>query len=140
MKVKATLQNLKLPSEIGIDWEISPWRTDMLKFSSTATEALLAATEAHLILFVGDFPQLLPFWLLDWLQKWAFDRQVKDAVLAVAPNANGNGLPLPVTHALRHFAKQHGLGFITDAPICHKSLIDSKRTQIQPYRHWGINE
>ncbi len=107
MNANAVLRNLKLPADTKVEWEIVPVRMEMLKFPPTIREALVAATDAHLLLFAGPISQSLPFWLLDWLKRWAVARQVKDAVVAVTA-----GAAPPVTQTLREFAGQQGLNFI----------------------------
>lgn len=143
MKANAVLQNLKLPTDTRVEWEVVPLRLEMLKFPPTITEALVAATDAHLMLFVGTLPQSLPFWLLDWLKRWAAARQVKDAVVAVTAGADGMAPALPVIETLREFAGQHGLSFIMGADVVHEPWIPQRVQQprgFEAYRHWGINE
>ncbi|HXC36703.1 MAG TPA: hypothetical protein VNV43_12560 [Candidatus Acidoferrales bacterium] len=143
VKANTALQNLTLPADTRVDWEVVPMRMEMLKFPPAATEALEAATDAHLVLFAGALSQSLPFWLLDWLQLWAAVRQVQDAIVAVTAGANGDAPALPVINALRQFAGQHGLSFIIGADTIHEPWI-ARRAQAGPgfeaYRHWGINE
>jgi hypothetical protein len=144
MKANTTLQNLKLSPDTGIDWEVIPWRMDMLRFPPTATEALIAATDAHLMLFAGQLPESLPFWLLDWLREWAAARQVKDAALGVTASAKGDALYGAAISGLRQFAQEHGLSFVMDPNVVVREawinprLVDAPSAQ--PQRHWGINE
>lgn len=143
VKADTALQNLTLPADTRVEWEVVPMRMEMLKFPPTATEAVVAATDAHLVLFVGALSQSLPFWVLDWLQRWAAVRQVKDAVVAVTAGANGDAPALPVIHALREFAGQHGLSFIMGADTIHEPWITRRAQEargFEAYRHWGINE
>jgi hypothetical protein len=143
VKANTALQNLTLPADTRVEWEVVPIRMEMLKFPPTATEALVAATDAHLILFVGALSQSLPFWLLDWMQRWAAGRQVKDAVVAVTAGADGDAPTLPVIHVLRQFAGQNGLSFIIGADTIHEPWIPRRARGgpgFEAYRHWGINE
>ena len=87
MKANAALQNLRLHGETRVGWEVVPVRMEMLKFPPTTTEALLATVDVHLVLFIGSFSQSLPYWVLDWLQRWAAVRRVKDAVVALNAGA-----------------------------------------------------
>ena len=123
IKANTALQNLKLPADTGADWEVVPVRMEMLKLQPTATQALMATMDARLVFFVGAFSQSLPFWVLDWLQRWAAVRQVKDAVVAVNAGAYGDAPALPVIRALRQFAGDHGLNFIIGAEIVHQPWI-----------------
>ena len=142
-RANAALQNLKVSAETRVGWEVVPWRLDMLKFPPSATEALAAASDAHLILFVGGLPQSLPFWLLDWLRKWAAARQIKEAALAITADANGDMPSKATISTLEQFAKEQELNFIWDTNLARESLIDPRLVDprsIQPYVRWGINE
>ena len=89
IRANATLHSLKLSPSVTAGWEVLPWRMDMLKFPAAATEALIEARDAHLMLFAGGFPGSLPVWLLDWLARWTGVRQIKDAALAATAGTNG---------------------------------------------------
>ncbi len=159
-KANAILQHSTQNSDACVNWNIRPWRVDMLKFPSTAEEALGDAAEAHLIVFVGRFVGSLPFWLQHWLEHWAKCRQIQTAALAVLRGENGDALSAPATQQLSQFAKQHGLSFIVDDSLTVEAAAkfsarnvpaDEARPPLtQPrladvaiyhsYRHWGINE
>src|SRR6267378_5802818 len=83
-KANTTLQHSAHKADFTVQWNIRPWRVDLLKFPPTADEALTEALDAHLIVFAGRSAQSLPFWLERWLEQWAKHRRVKDAALAVA--------------------------------------------------------
>ena len=143
MKANTALQNLKLQGDTGAGWEVVPVRMEMLKFPPATTEALMAAIDVHLVLFIGAFSQPLPFWVLDWLQRWAAARHVKDAVMAVNAGAYGTATALPVIHALRDFAKENGMSFIMGPEIVHGPWIAQRPREgptFESSRHWGINE
>src|SRR5271163_4397673 len=82
-RANAALQYSAQNADVSVQWNIRPWRVDMLKFPPAAEEALTEAMDAHLIVFVGRRAQSLSFWLQDWLEHWAKYRQIKDAALAV---------------------------------------------------------
>jgi hypothetical protein len=139
MKANSTLQKLKLSPDTKIDWEVVTWRMEMLRFPPTATEALIAAADAHLVLFAGGMPESIPFWLLDWLREWAATRQIEAAAIAVTAAANGDAPFATAISALRQFATEHDLGFIVDPDIVARAArIDAPSDQA--FRHWGINE
>lgn len=76
-----------------------------------------------MIVFAGQLTQSLPFWLKDWLEKWAANRQIKDAALAVVVGPrNGDVLAMPATPGLLDFAKNHGLSFIIDESFAGKRI------------------
>jgi len=125
-KANAALQHAAQCSDVIGQWNISPWRMDMLKFPPTAEEALTDAAEAHLIVFAGRSAQLFPFWLEDWLERWARNRQIEDVALAVIREAGTDPLSIPVTPELSAFAARHGLNFIFDCdrPIAPSPIED----------------
>lgn len=69
-KANAALHQWAAQSELMIQWDIRPWRAEMLKFSPLAEEAITDALDAHMLIFVSDYTRLLPFWLEDWLEEW----------------------------------------------------------------------
>lgn len=111
-KVNSTLQHSAEKLDFTVQWNISPWRVDMLKFSPIAEEALTDALDAHLIVFAGHGALLFPFWLRRWVEHWAKCRQIADAALAVFYEESVDALSMPETHELSHFAARNGLNFI----------------------------
>ena len=118
-------------------WNVKPWRVDMLKIPPAAEVALTEAADAHLMLIaVPRFETFLP-WLVDWLERWATCRKVKEAGLAVWDCRT-------LAHArpeLSQFAERHGMSLICDAA----PLVEDKSSMVaqdlhDPYQHWGINE
>ncbi len=132
----------------------------MLKFPAAATEALIEARDAHLMLFAGGFPGSLPVWLLDWLARWAGVRQIKDAALAATAGTNGGTPSMMMRSVLRQFALEHGLPFIIGPKVVHEDERqffeeETNKSKVQPriqfsrpihtplfesHQHWGINE
>jgi hypothetical protein len=114
-KANAALQFSGQYPDVSVQWNISPWRIDLLKFPPTAEEALADAADAHLIVFAGGHNESLPFWLQDWLEKWAQSRLVKDVALAVVREGNADESPNWAMPELAEFATRHGLHFIFDS-------------------------
>jgi hypothetical protein len=159
-EANTVLQHTTQHSDVRVQWNIRPWRVDMLKFPPTAEEALGDAADAHLIVFVGSCVESLPFWLRHWLEHWAKCRQIQNAALAVLRGENGAALSALATHHLSLFAEQHGLSFIVDGSFTAEaaekfSASNAHKDKPQPistrpplydatihdrYRHWGINE
>ena len=141
-------------------WNVRPSRLDGIKLTSEAVFALTEAVDARLIVFAGPRAQSLPFWLEEWLEKWAACRRVKDAAFAVIGGRNGEALTMPMRPELFHFAKKHGLNFFVNEyfgverglkfvpPGNFKEGTPGSRMNgssiVSPtyssYRHWGINE
>ena len=113
-KANAALQNASHYPDVHVQWNIRPWRVDMLKFPPTATEALADATDAHLIVFAGDFARLFSHSLQDWLEQWARHRQIETAALALIGTGNAGNRPISAVGDLSQFVKRHGLNIIFD--------------------------
>lgn len=148
-------------TELVAQWNVKPWRLDLLIQPQIADEALKGAVEAHLIVIaVRDEANLSP-WLWTWLEQWAEQRQVQDAALAVFPRGNGDPLSATTSPKLSRFAVRHGLNVILDAAenagaksaACIRDLHEREVTitrtlhhiMDQPatgssWRHSGINE
>jgi hypothetical protein len=156
-KANAALQHSAQNANVGVQWNIRPWRVDMLKFPPTAEEALAEALDAHLIVFVGRRAQSFSFWLQDWLELWSKCRQTKDAVLAVIGVGNAEGMSSQ--SELSQFARRHGLSVIFDGhgviedSLLHAEPLNKPKPDVSPfmpltldkrtqdsYRGWGINE
>jgi hypothetical protein len=143
-----------------VQWNISPWRMDMLKFTRTAQEALAEAIDSHLIVLASNNIKLLPLWLQGWLELWVKNRRIEEAALAIfclekaASSSSLSALDLP------QFAKRHGLSvffhdrhaardgsyFPLGSAIKHElGVLQPTQPAIHvqsqhPFRQWGINE
>ncbi|MGA2661074.1 MAG: hypothetical protein ABSH34_26630 [Verrucomicrobiota bacterium] len=113
-KANGALKRSAHRSDEAIQWNVMPWRLDMLKLSPMAAEALAEAAHAHLIVLALRQPESIPIWLMDWLEQWARGRQVQDAVLAVRDGGNADTLPAWAMPKLSQFAERHGLSFVFD--------------------------
>ena len=135
-KANAALQHSAQNVDLAVQWSISPWRVDILKFPPTAEKALTDAADAHLIVFAGRISQSLPFWLEHWLEHWAKCRQIEDAALAVYCKGSTDAPPIPATLELSQFATRHGLNFIFDDNIAMTpSSIEDKPSFIEGRLH-----
>src|SRR4029077_13046842 len=72
----ATLQRAAHHAELDAQWNMRPWRVDVLRLPSAADEALREAADADLIVLAGPQAYPLPTWLKEWLERWAKRRQV----------------------------------------------------------------
>jgi len=68
LQANAALQHAVQYSDVWVQWNIRPWRVDLLKFPPSADEALADAADAHLIVFGSRCAQSFPFWLQEWLE------------------------------------------------------------------------
>jgi len=94
-------------ADISVQWDIRPWRLNMLRFTPTAEEAMSDAADAQLIVFAIRNTQSLPTWLMNWLERWAVLRQTPGAALAITGCGTAE---VPVE--MRQFACRFGLSFI----------------------------
>jgi hypothetical protein len=114
VEANAALQQSAWYSDISVQWNITLWRVDMLKWPPAAETALTEAIDAHLIVFVGRCAQSPPLWLEHWLEHWAKCRQIENAALAVYCEGSSDALLLPVSLELSRFAMRHGLTVLFD--------------------------
>jgi len=146
-KANTALQNSALCADISVQWNIRPWRADLLRFPPTAEEALTDATDAHLIVFAGCCAQPPPFWLQGWLEKWARRRQIRDVALAVMREGNANARLTSAMPELSEFAVRHGLHFIFDNhgsldPFSverRSAIIEGPQREFNPIRPQSLN-
>lgn len=159
-KANAMLLGASAWAEEGLQWDIKPWRMDMLAPSPAGDEALAEAAGAHLIVLAAGHARSLPAGLIEWLHQWALRRQVPDAALAIFDGDQGGRLAAESTPELTEFARHHGLSLIVepgavpadDSADFAADLRERAAAQTptllgileQPtgdsYRDWGINE
>jgi len=125
-KAKAALQHAAQHADLGIQWDINPYRADLLKFPPTADAVLAEARDSQLVVLAGRSGQSLPVWLQLWLESWAKSRRIEDAALAVIYAGNADPLPPSAAPGLSTFANRHGLDFIfgDNLAIAPSSMAD----------------
>jgi hypothetical protein len=109
-KANCLLQSAAVHSACVMNWEIKPWRADLLKMVNFIREASLEASDAHLIIIAAEKIGSLPYWLEHWLEDWAVERKIEEAALGIVDYDPRGHLPL-FPQAYR-FAARHGLNFI----------------------------
>jgi hypothetical protein len=160
VKASFTLQRVAHHRDVKVRWDIRPWRVDVLQLPPTSDEALVDASDVHLIVFAGRCALSLPTGLAEWLERWAMNREIPDAALAVMVGENADVLPVPPASGLARFAVQYGLSFIYDAAGAVEETSEFfagnlRRREVraspslernilgpicEPCRGWGINE
>jgi len=137
VKANATLQHSAHKAGFAEQWNVRPWRVNMLKIPPMSDEALTEALDAHLIVFAGQSAQSLPFWLERWLEQWTKYRRVKDAALAVVHPGGPKTLTLGSTKPdLSQFARRHDLNVIFDGDITSiSSSIGDKTSSAEGHLH-----
>jgi hypothetical protein len=114
-EANAILQRATHHPNAAVQWNLRPWRLDMLESRPTAEDALIDAADAHLIVLAICRTPSLPVWLIDWLKQWAAVRQTPAAALAVVGDGYAKATLAQATVELSRFARQYGL-----AVICEK--------------------
>jgi hypothetical protein len=156
----AALQHAAYHLSAAMQWNLKPWRIDMLKFLPAADEALSDGADAHLIVIAVRRTPSLPAWLIDWLERWAALRHTPDAAVTIISDGNATVSLAQATVELSQFALRNGLNVIcgdcheTDSrpAFLHGNSIDRKSyVHSTPPRFgqapnhgahhaWGINE
>ena len=156
-RTAALLERAAVRSAEAMQWDVKPWRLDLLKPSSLADAALAETADADLIVVTLSKTHLLPDTLLDWLERWAARRQIRDAALMVLCPEETAG-PMSSRERLKEFAVWRGLLFLGN----HNLLAEGdsldfvhrlwrRKQPVMPTlswsadpsdspRHWGINE
>ena len=107
----AILHRVAHRADMAVNWDIRPWRLNMLKLPATAGLALRDAVDAQLIVFAVRRINKLHVWLMNWLEQWATLRQTADAALALVGDGTAEAFTAPATVAMSRFARQNGLSF-----------------------------
>ena len=156
-KAKAMLERAAQRAGETTHCSVKPWRVDMLELPPAAEAALVEAAEAHLIMLAVRQVQSH---LVDWLERWAACRQVREAALAVWHGEAAEPHCARATTEWSKFADRHGLILLGDdivlagdnfskfASDLHKREVASTSTfphilgqaARDHHRDWGINE
>ena len=110
-KANSMLQRVAAKVGNSFDWNVLPWRTQLLRFNPAARLALTEARDAHLLVFAWDKGHPLPSWLEEWLENWAATRTVKEAAIAFVGDTSLHRGADAVT-GLSEFVARHDLGLI----------------------------
>jgi hypothetical protein len=156
-RAAALLERVALRVHEAMNWDVKPWRLDVLRQPSLAEAARAEAADADLIVFALSKIHLLPPELTAWLEDWEKHRQTKDtAVMALFPGEPAAATPL--WHELKQFAGRHGLAFLSSHDVrqdgdsmqfVHRlwqrrqpaePALGLPADSPHPLRHWGINE
>jgi hypothetical protein len=117
VKANATIEHAAYRADVAVRWNIIPWQLEVLRLLAAADLALREAVDAHLIVFAGRRAKAFPSWARHWLERWAAQRQVLDAAVAVVNGDNGVTRLSQRTCVLSNFAERHGLDFISNPMI-----------------------
>jgi hypothetical protein len=156
-RAAALLERVAIRTDEAMQWDIKPWRLDLLKPSSLGNAALEETVDADLIVVAASRTHLVPDELLEWLEHWAAQRQIADPALMVLYPEETAG-PTSLADRLAEFAEWQGLPFLgcrnlgdDEDPMDfihrrwqrkHPVIPAAKwpTDQLPATRHWGINE
>jgi hypothetical protein len=128
-KANAVLERATHRTGETVNWNVKPWRVDMLNLRLTAEAALAEAAEAHLIVVAVREVQAL---LVDWLERWATCRHVQEAALAVWDGGNADTRRTREIPELSRFARRHGLSLLLDDM---PQLMPKQSSNVPSQRH-----
>jgi hypothetical protein len=122
-RAAAALQHATWSANVTPDWNLKPWRIDVLRFPSAADAALIEAANADLIVFASSGAYPLPAWLKEWLKRWVMHREIEEVALAVIRDIDVGTLTVPAVRQLCRFAARHGLSFILEKETLPKNQL-----------------
>jgi hypothetical protein len=156
-RTAALLERAAIRSDEAMEWDVKPWRLDLLKPSSLADAALDETLDADLIVVALCKTHLLPDELMAWLEHWAAHRQIGNAALLVLCPEETAG-PMSSWNRLKEFAEWRGLLFlgshnlqsdVESTDLVHQlwqrkqpadTELPGSADPAQAPRHWGVNE
>ena len=162
VRASTALRQAAHRAKVRANWNLRPWRADILRFTPAADAALNDAVDADVIMLAGRRVYALPPWLRQWLESWGSRRKAEDcALVVVRDETEGKGsAPHP---ELSLFAERHGLDFIVendtssddeilssvltlpedDSPVHRTPQAAAPSSTLLmggSFRNWGINE
>jgi hypothetical protein len=159
-RANAALQQSARNLDHSMEWEVIPWRSEVLKYPESAAEMLTDALDAHLIVITARSAQSTPLGLKCWLNHWAKCRRIKSAAVALVTEGSTFLLSALAGDEMPTLADQHGFSIFFDKsqnpedkiniialssieprllpPAPLKSFVALQIQQGHP--RWGINE
>jgi hypothetical protein len=157
VRVAAFLERAAMRATEVMNWDVKPWRLDVLKKASLAEAAIAEAADADLIVLALIENHPVSNDLLDWLENWGTRRRIRDAAVMLFC-LNEEAAASPLWYRLEWFTKARGLAFLGGHSfweeedslhfIQHIQPLRSLATPVaepvesalRPPQHWGINE
>jgi hypothetical protein len=158
-RVKAALRRAIHRAEATALWTITLRPISALRQPTTARHVLVAAVDAHLVVFASCHPESLALWAYEWLERWAVSRRVPDAALALTNGGCETELT-DATSELSQLARKRRLTLIVNenstvvkppnvfirgaakerfpVALVQPPFLDTPTHR--SYRGWGINE
>jgi len=156
-RAAALLELAGMHADEALEWDVKPWRLDLLSQPALGEEAVAETAGADLIVFAAGKTHSPPDELMDWLEYWALRRQIQDAAVVLL-FSDEPAVATPFGVRLKQFAKRHGLTFLNSAGMPgdgdslqfihrlhgqHRPVVpalESPADLPRPPQHWGINE
>jgi hypothetical protein len=160
VRAAALLERVAIRADEAMNWDIKPWRLDVLQEPSLADAALDETADADVIVVALRKTPSHPDELMNWLESWAMKLQTEDpAMMVFCPEKNA--APTPLWHELKEFAEWRSLHFMGSCNLrddwnamefVHRlwqwkqppqpvvPTLESFAESAHPSGHWGINE
>jgi hypothetical protein len=159
-KACAALQRVASREDVNVQWIVECWPASALRESAFAEASLRKTLDAQLIVLPAGYAQSLSAWLLDWLKRWAGNRQNSEVALAFIDDRIAVGLPNQICAELSILVREQGLNLIAgrspasdDPPEAFIDFLPAQEvapavgrtnfpdlTTHHSYRGMGINE
>jgi hypothetical protein len=159
-RAAALLERVATRADEAMNWEVKPWRLDVLQEPALADAAFDETADADVIVVALRKSPSRPGELMGWLESWAMKRQTEDtAMMVFCPEENAASTPL--WHELKEFAEWHSLHFLGSRNLrddgnsmgfVHQlwrpkqpsqpvvPMLESFAESAHPSGHWSINE
>ena len=135
VKASTALREATSCTEAHAAWEIKLWRSDEMRFRRVADDALGDAGDADLVICAVRQARLLPPWVKEWLQRWATQRQVVNAALALVVDKTDHPSGTEEIEELYHFAMRHNLTILS-SPDDERQALAAFLLRPQPEPAW----
>jgi hypothetical protein len=93
------------------DWNVTPWRTQMLRVQPYSEIAHQDAADAHLIVFAWVNNRPFHQWIKEWLEQWLSGRKVEEVAIAIL-GENEDICQSNAALELKQFAAERGVALI----------------------------
>lgn len=140
-KADVMLRRAACREEMNVQWIVNCWPVKVLNKAGAAGTALVETLDAHLIVLPASLARSLPSWLLDWLRRWAAQRQIQEAALGIVSDGNAAHFGRSLCSDLSTFIQEQGLNLIIHGGVAAvDSMNSSDRYSHDPCRSFGIND
>jgi len=117
IRAAALLERVAARVHETMEWDVRPWRLDVLKQSPLAEAAGAEAADTDLVMFTLSHTRSLPPELTAWLEHWNARRQIVDPAIMVLSPDSLTAAETPLWRELKQFAMQHGLAFLNSGDV-----------------------